>query len=92
MLQSSQRSTLYSAIATAERQTPNMLLHERGAYYGACLHPMQCNPLHLASKIRGPDVPSGLPVATHTMWVILAKGVSPYIVASLPSGLSASAQ
>ena len=53
-------------IATAERHAPNMLLLQRGAYYGACLHPMQCNPLHLASKIRGPDVPSGLPEATLT--------------------------
>ena len=70
MLQSSRRSTLYRAIATAERQTPNVLLLIRGVRYCACLHPMQCNPLHLASKIRGPDVPSGLPVATHTMWAI----------------------
>ena len=92
MLRSSRRSTFYRMIAIAERQTPNMLLHERGAYYGACLHPMQCNPLHLASKIRGPDVPSGLLVATLTMSGDPAKGVSPYIVASLPSGLSASVQ
>ena len=34
---------------------------------------MQCNPLHLAGKVCGPDVPSGLPVATHIQAEYLPK-------------------